>query len=160
MPHGDDAKGANRKAAFMVEEALARVRMSPPVDTVMVAPHRALLVIGATFGGVVGANWATRLGYRVFILSKATNMEAIRTELIENQPVLTDFQMNPLGEFILGADVEHAAGWCGDYTVTVVQDGQSRKLTVGGILVAIGDDRVWAARLTRSPAVWPWTCAC
>ncbi len=147
MPHGDDAEGANRKAAFMVEEALARVRLSPPVDTIMVAPHRALLVIGATLGGIVGANWATRLGYRVFVLSKATDIEAIRTDLIELQPVLTDFQMNPLGEFILGADIEDVAGWCGDYTVTVVQNGQPRKLTVGGILVAVGDDHEWAGQL-------------
>ena len=147
LAHKDDMEGANRKAAFMVEEALARVRLAPPVDTVLVAPHRAVLVIGATLGGIVGANWAARLGYRVFVLTKETDLESIRKELVDVQPVFSDLQMNPLSEFILGADIDDVAGWCGDYTVTVARNGRPCKLTVGGILVAIGSDRVWAAQL-------------
>jgi len=147
LPHKNDMEAANRKATFMVEEALARVRLAPPVDTVMVAPHRTVLVIGATVGGIVAANWAARLGYRVVVLTKQADLETIRKELVDIQAVLSDFQMNPLSQFILGADVEDVAGWCGDYTVTVARNGQPLKLTVGGVLVAIGDDREWAAKL-------------
>jgi len=147
LVHKGDMEGANRKATFMVEEALARVRLAPMVDTVLVAPHRAVLVIGATLAGIVGANWAARLGYRVVVLAQEADLETIRKKLIDVQPVMSDFQTNPLGAFVLGADVEDVAGWCGDYTVTVVRDGQRSRLTVGGILVAIDDDRDWARRL-------------
>jgi len=147
LPHKDDAEGANRKAAYMVDEALARVRLASSVDTVLVAPHRAVLVIGATLAGIVGANWAARLGYRVFVLAKETDLEAIRKDLVDVQPVLSDLQMNPLGEFILGANLVDVAGWCGDYSVTVAQDGQQRSLVVGGILIAVDDDREWASKL-------------
>ncbi|NOX54595.1 MAG: hydrogenase iron-sulfur subunit [Planctomycetes bacterium] len=147
LVHKDDPAGALRKAALMVEKALARVRLARPVRTVPVAPHRAVLVIGGTVAGIVGANWASRLGYRVYVLTKETDLESIRQRLGDMQPVLADFQMSPLSEFIFDADVEDVAGWCGDYTVTISHNGQQRELIVGGILVAVDDDHEWTAQL-------------
>lgn len=145
--HRGDLANANAKAALMVDKALARVKLSEPIETVMVAPHRAILVLGVTVGGLVGAYRATRLGYRVIVLGKGTRDEMLAGCLSELQPAMSDLELNPDVEFIFDAQVDEVSGWCGDYTVEVSTDGQTRRLTVGGILVAVGDDQAWAERL-------------
>ena len=147
LPNRDDMEAANRKARLMVDKALARVRLSAPVETVLVAPHRAVLVIGATLGGIVGAYRACRLGYRVFLLDRAAEISAAKTGLIQIQPAISDLELNPQVEFLLDTDVAEVSGWCGDFTVEVTQNGKPRKLTVGGVLVAVADDREWAKEL-------------
>jgi heterodisulfide reductase subunit A-like polyferredoxin len=100
LPNRDDPAGAGRKAALMVEKALARVRLSAPVESLLVAPHRALLVIGATLSGLVGAYRASRLGYRVFILDKAEKIAPAAVDMNQVRPVVSDLQMNPQVTFL------------------------------------------------------------
>lgn len=144
LPHQDDMAAANRKAALMVEKAIARVRLALPIESVLVAPHRAVLVIGTTVGGIVGAYRASRLGYRVFVVDKAESIAANQNGLNDLHPVITDLELNPNVEIILSSEVDDVSGWCGDYTVQLSQNGLERKVTVGGILVAVGDDHDWA----------------
>ena len=147
MPHRDDMDAANRKAALMVEKALTRVRLAEPVRTTLVAPHRAVLVIGATPGGLAGAYGASRLGYRVFLLDKAEQISSANGGFDEMRSVLCDLELNPRVELISNADVDDVSGWCGDYTVHVAQNGQILSIAVGGILVAVTGDQNWLEEL-------------
>lgn len=148
LPNRDDMEAANRKATLLVEEALTKVSLSEPVETTLVAPHRAVLVIGTDVGAIIGAYRASRLGYRVFVLGREPVVAASRRATSELEPAIADLELNPRVEFILGADIERVSGWCGDYTVAIVQDGRSRQFTVGGILIAVNDDPDWARELS------------
>ncbi len=147
LPHKEELGKATKKARFMIDVALEKVRLSQPLETAEISPHRSVLVIGTTPGGIIAAYQLIEKDYKVTLVDNVTELRKRHDWISDLQPALACIQTSPDSHILLETEVVDLSGWCGDYTVSLEREGKKQNVTVGGIIIAIGDDIEWTKKL-------------
>jgi len=147
LPHRGQKEEATKKAKLLIDVALAKVECSTQGEVVEVAPHRSILVLGTTLGGLVAAQGFLERGYHVYLVDRASRLKDFSPWQEEMQALLSAVQLHPNASFSLGSTILDFWGWCGDYSVKVVNDQGVQSIAVGGVIVALGDDEEWTDQL-------------
>ncbi|HNT29332.1 MAG TPA: hydrogenase iron-sulfur subunit [bacterium] len=142
-PHRGTREAATQKAKLLIDVALARLENSHQVKNISVSPHRSVALIGVTAGSVVAANQLIQKGYDVYIIDKKNTL----SHELENdavRPFWAAIRSAKKMHYYPGTDVRDVAGWCGDYSITLLHpDGSEELCTCGGILLSVNGHHEW-----------------
>ncbi len=147
LPHKGRRKLATIKARALIDVALAKVHRSHPVEMVIIAPRQSVCIFGTTIGGIFAAQRFLEAGFRVDLMEEQEDVRSRSDSQSDFAFTLGYVESHPRATFHFGVRIADVYGWCGDYTVEYVEDGRARTLNAGGLVVALGDDRDWTARL-------------
>ena len=141
LPYKGAKKIATKKAGLLIDTALAKLELCHNIASLSVSPMRAVLVVGTTAGGIIAAKLLLEKGYRVYILEKwdsIKNQDDIKEDL---QPTITAIKSDEMSKFFFETDITDICGWCGNYKITLSNLEGEEKITVGGILVCVDNDK-------------------
>lgn len=144
---GAETDHATRKAGLLIDAALAKVEICHAVDTVSVSPQRSVLVIGSNAGAVVAAYHLLKRNFGVYLIEKRPVFQADGIDSHKFADMLACVKSHTNSQIILESDLKDLSGWCGEYTVTVLQVSGTREIAVGGIVLSLADDTEWIAGL-------------
>jgi heterodisulfide reductase subunit A-like polyferredoxin/coenzyme F420-reducing hydrogenase delta subunit len=131
---------ATSKARRLIDVALAKVEASTRVKSHLVAPHRSVLVVGTTAGGLIAAQALLRKGYRVYLLEPAPALRLQPDLQKALLPILTSVQSNARATFFFAAGLKDISGFCGQYAVVVTAGDGEHEFAVGGVVLSVGND--------------------
>ncbi len=147
FPHKGDIERATVKAKSLIDVALEKVRLRHPVDLVEVAPRKSVAIIGTTAGAIVAARRFLEQDFKVHILDKnpeMNNMSKHRDTITLTQSYV---ETHPKATFHFNSQIVDVYGWCGDYTIEFNCGNRGKHVNVGGMVIAVGNDRSWIAQL-------------
>ncbi len=147
LPHKEEMSKATKKAKAMVDVALEKIKVSHPLEMISISPHRSVLVIGTTAGGIIAAYHLINKGYKVTLIDNHSELRTAAEWMADIQPALASIQTSPDARIYFDTDVADLSGWCGDYTVILQRGDEEESITVGGIILATGDDLKWTTAL-------------
>lgn len=143
LPHRSEPAEATKKARVLVESALEKIRLSHPVGFIEVAPKKTVAVFGLSPGGLFAAQRLLDRGFKVLFFTSDPIQgtpelpQEVRPTfaLLENHPEV-GFYSAPLEDFY---------GYAGNFRIRL---GGPIDLRAGGVIVAIGEDPAYMARLS------------
>ena len=149
--HTDDREGATRKAVRLVRAAMARTRLSEPLEPLEVETTGAALVVGGGVAGMRAAIGLADLGIGVFLVEREAELGGwVRSfgEMFPNgtsgralvERMREEIASRPAIKVFTEAELVAKSGTYGNYEVTVQLAGEAVRLQVGQILVATGFD--------------------
>ena len=147
FPHRGDPAKATEKARSLIDVALAKVQLLNDVRTVVVAPRKVVLVLGATPAGIITTSQLLDKGYKVFLVDRQSSFRKDQAVEPEIKPSLALVTSDPNAKVLFNANVKDISGWCGDYQVILEQNGYEEVIDVGGIILSVGGDTEWIAEL-------------
>ena len=146
--HMFEPEKATAKAMDLLRMAVARARMLEPLTPVKLEVNHEAMVIGGGLAGLTAARALASQGYRTHIIERrgelGGNIRKVRTTLegkdvqellAENVRAVTS---NPLIQVHTNTEVKSVAGFVGNFTSTIVSDGQEMELEHGVVIVATG----------------------
>ena len=136
-----------KKARLLIDVALAKVEMCHNVKSITVTPRRLVLVVGTAPGGIIAARELLEKDYRVYFIEKGPSIRAdadIETDIL---PSLTAVQLSDKAKFFFQTEIADISGWCGEYKVVLDTRAGQEEITVGGIILSVGDDTEWIEEL-------------
>lgn len=141
MPHANDRERATEKAQSLINVALKKVQMLSEVKSIHLAPRRSVMIVGATAGGVVAACQFLEKGYKVYLVDKGRSFRFDKETEKELLPSLTAVKSHKKNRNIFGTMIKDFSGWCGDYEVLLQTDGTEETIRVGGVILALDNDK-------------------
>ncbi|NTU70611.1 MAG: hydrogenase iron-sulfur subunit [Coriobacteriia bacterium] len=146
LAHPGDRIGATRKAAGIIDVAALFATMSPEVESIDLEPKRSVLVLGVTTEAMIAAQRLLQLGYEVVIADRG-NGSATAASATVLKSTSAFVRGHARCKFIDGARLVDGDGWLGDYHIQIQSNEGSRRIVVGGILIARPDSAEWVAEL-------------
>lgn len=147
LPHKDEKEKATKKAGLLIDAALARVELSRDLKSTVVSPRRTILLIGTTAGGTIAATQLLAKGYRVYFVEKGPSVR-IETDMKKDVlAALTALQSHDKATIFFETSITDFSGWCGDYTVMLKTKTGEEEIIIGGVILAVGDDKEWVKEL-------------
>jgi len=147
-PHKNHKNEALNKARLIIDSAIAKVESRHDLDVVSVCPRKSVLIIGTRAGGLLSAHQLLQKDFKVFLIEKGSTLHpqsAIGDELV---PVVAAVQLHPNARIILESQVEDISGWCGEYKVKLRTPKGGTEISVGGIILSVGQDTEWISALS------------
>jgi len=147
FPHRGQKKIATEKSRLLIDVALAKLEECHDIRSEAVAPLRTVLLIGTTAGSFLAAKLLLEKEYRVFIVEKEESIQ--KHDKVEEDiiPTLTAVLSDNRVKIFLKTQVADVSGWCGDYKVVLSTPGGDEEISVGGIIISVGNDKEWIDRL-------------
>jgi len=140
LPHASNPKAATRKAHAAIRAALAKLEVAHVVETVSVAPRRAVLIVGSSEGALLAAQALLAKDYRVTLI-EASDALRVSDDVQEAMlPTRSAVESDERAQVLYDTTVRDVAGWCGDYSVTLNTANGARSVQVGGIVLALAGD--------------------
>lgn len=147
--HMDKPEQATLKAMDLVRMGVAKVSLLKPRDDLSTAVLQAALVLGGGISGLSASLVLANQGYRVELVEKKDELGGllrfVNRVFPSHQPAFE--LLNPLVESVLGhpnirvhlgAELKSIKGFVGNFKAEVQENGESRDLNVGTIIVAVG----------------------
>jgi heterodisulfide reductase subunit A2 len=140
---------ATLKAKDLVRMGVAKVSLLQPREDLATDVLRVAMVLG---GGITGLSAALSLanqGYRVEIVEKEEELGGLlrfvykvfpthRPSSVLLDPLIESVLKHPNIQVHLGAALTEVKGFVGNFKATIKENGESRELNVGTIIVAVG----------------------
>lgn len=145
--HKGDKDAATKKAKALIDVALQQVLQCDLIATTGITPLRSVAILSTTLGAILAAEQFLAAGFDVFVLERLESIRDLDEWREEVELSLSFVQTHPRAKFFFNCFVTDISGWCGDYVVEFDADSESHEIRVGGVVVAIGDDRNWTAML-------------
>lgn len=146
--HFNDPPAATAKALDLIRMAVARAANLRPFPDIQLPVDRRAIVIGAGLAGLTAALCLAQQGFEVAVIEKEAEpgglTRRIRHSLEGPSPqdalceLLDRVRAHPAIHLLLGAEMLEFAGHLGAFEITVRQDGRSRQIGGGAIIVATG----------------------
>lgn len=147
LPHKGNKTQATDKARSLIDVALAKVKIMKDVKSIIVAPRRAVMVVGSTAAGLTTACQLMDKGFKVYMVDKEMSFRGEQEQSWELLPSLSFIKSSKEVKTYFGASIKDVSGWCGDYTVVLEQSDGEEEINVGGIIIAVDNDTDWIAEL-------------
>ena len=147
LPHKGKGEKATRKAKLLIDVALARVEICHDTESTTVAPRKSVLVVGTTAGGIIAAKKLLEKGYRVYIIEREAAMRehpGVEADILASISAVQSYDKVAI---MLETEVTDVFGHCGDYKVALTAQAGEEEISVGGIILAVEDDKEWIAEL-------------
>jgi heterodisulfide reductase subunit A len=152
--HTDDHEGATEKAIRLVRAGIAHVRLSEPLEPVVVETVPRTLVVGGGVAGLRAALGLAEIGLEVFLVEREEELGGWVGTLGAMSPHGTDgrelvanlvraVRSSSKTTVFTGAELVEKSGSFGNYRVTIRiggEPGEMIELEVGSIVVATGFD--------------------
>ena len=147
--HTDDREGATGKAISLVRAAVARTRLSEPLEPLVVETTGRAVVVGGGVAGMRAAIGLADMGLGVFLVEREAELGGWVGDLPKMFPNGTDghelarrlqdeIHRRPAINVFTRAEVVEKTGTYGNYQVTVRAGGEQIRLDVGQVIVATG----------------------
>jgi heterodisulfide reductase subunit A len=147
--HPHEPEKATEKAKDTVRMAVARAMWLESLKEPEVEIKDTSLVIGAGIAGMTAALTLANQGFKVYLIEKEVevggNLRKVHklyptmqdtSEILE--PIVKAVKENKNIELLTSTIVSEVKGYIGNFTVTLNQKGEKRKVEVGTIIVACG----------------------
>ncbi len=147
FPHRGDQENATIKAKLLIDVAIEKIELRHPILMVEVAPRKSVAIIGSTVGAIVAARRFLEQGFKVHVFEKESDISSMQQ--YGDALTLTQgyVETHPKAYFHFDSKISDVYGWCGDYTIQLSGHNQTSDIHVGGIIIAVGNDRNWIAQL-------------
>jgi len=136
---------ATEKARLLIEAALAKVSYCHEVKSVYVRTKKSVIVIGATDVGLSAAAAFLGKRYGVTVVDRRADWR------LDKAAMVADLRMRiasaPNAKVLFNSDIKDISGWSGDFKVVVKTPEGGTELSVGGILICVGNDKSWISDL-------------
>ncbi len=140
FPHRKERKSAYKKAKALINVALEKVKLSPLIEVLSVAPRRQIAILGTTVSGLLAAQRLLEKGYKVFLIDRGEKIRDLKEAKEKVLPTLSYIDGHKKVEYRLGVKVTDVSGYAGDYTIVLEKEGKQEELLVGGIILALDTD--------------------
>jgi heterodisulfide reductase subunit A len=147
--HMEKPEKATLKAKDLVRMGVAKVSLLKPREDLSTDVLRAAMILGGGITGLSAALTLANQGYRVEIVEKEEELGGllrfVNRVFPTHQP--SSALLNPLTDSVLGhrniqvhlgAELTGVEGFVGNFKATIKENGASRDLNVGTIIVAVG----------------------
>lgn len=135
LPHRSMPAEATKKAKFIVDVAIEKVKLSRDVDMIEVSPKKAVTIIGTTPEGIFTAQKLLERGFRIDFID-SEEVRDLKAFTRSTMPTLAFVKNHPNANFHI-SKIKDLYGYAGNFRINLED---SKKLRAGGIVVAIGDD--------------------
>jgi heterodisulfide reductase subunit A len=142
-------KEAYDKAKDLIKMGTAKAVKLEPLDMIMVNINPAALVIGGGVAGMSASLSLSRQGFKTYLIEKEDKLGGRLNFLYKLFPydmdasefvgkMISNVQNAKNLEILTSSKVKNIEGFIGNYEVKVEQNGSTRILEVGAIIVAVG----------------------
>ena len=142
-------KEAYDKAKDLIKMGTAKAVKLEPLDMVMVNINPAALVIGGGVAGMSASLSLSRQGFKTYLIEKEDKLGGRLNSLYKLFPydmdasefvgkMISNIQNAKNLEILTSSKVKNIEGFVGNFEVEVEQNGSTRILEVGAIIVAVG----------------------
>lgn len=151
--HANNTEKATEKAKLLVAAAVAKVKLSQPLEVKEVSVTPAALVIGGGIAGIQAALDIGDAGFKTYIVEREPHLGGHMAQLYKVYPSLEDaallvqskveaLEKHPHIEILTDAEVVEVEGYIGNFKVRVREktEGKDLELEIGTIVVATGYD--------------------
>ena len=146
-----DPEGATEKAARLIAAAVAKVRLSRPLEPIRVQAIRQVAVIGGGVSGLRCARDLSQRGVAVVLLECSPSLGGQVTQLHRVYPthanahdlikqLISEVSQDPNIVIHTSAEVKSASGCVGDFTLKVLVPSEEIEVKAGAIVLATGFD--------------------
>lgn len=147
LPHKKDRKGATKKAKFLIDVAIEKVRLSHDIQVLDATPRHAAAIFGSTVEGLMAAQRILEEGYKVYIIDRREQFRALGQYHDQLLPTLSFVESHPQAHLFLNATVVDFYGHAGDFYIELASDGKTRLINVGVAVAAVGQDVEYTSEL-------------
>ena len=146
--HMHEPEKATQKSKDLVRMALAKVRLSQPLNRQTVRIEKSALVIGGGLSGMTAALSLARQGFDVYLVEKENelggNLRHTHYLLNGDKPqeelarLRNEVLQNSRIQLFIGAEIQKIDGTIGNFKTTVSAGGANTEITHGVVIVATG----------------------
>ncbi len=146
--HMHEPEKATQKSRDLVRMALAKARLSQPLQRRTIRIEKSALVIGGGLSGMTAALSLARQGFDAYLVEKEKdlggNLRYIHYLLNGDKPqdelrrLREEIGQNSRIHLFTGAAIEKIEGSVGDFRTTITADGKTTEVTHGAVIVATG----------------------
>jgi coenzyme F420-reducing hydrogenase delta subunit/Pyruvate/2-oxoacid:ferredoxin oxidoreductase delta subunit len=147
LVHATDPLSAAAKARLLLDVALARAELAPATESISVRPWRAVLVAGTSPAGIVAAATLLGEGYHVTVLEPHGEPRVPAEDWPQIGAAWTAVRLARRARILTESRLVDVSGHVGDFKVVAVTPSGEERFTVGGIILAPGEDMEWIAEL-------------
>lgn len=145
----DNKAEATAKARSLISAAVKRVNYHEPLQKRIVEVNPATLVIGGGIAGLTAAVELADAGKQVYLLEKEPRLGGNALDVNLSYPFMSDvcqlvrnmvlkIERHPNIEVFLNTTLGEIFGYIGNFQLEVHDDGDSKKIEFGNIIVATG----------------------
>jgi heterodisulfide reductase subunit A len=146
---GDDIDENTEKARRLILSALYGASHYVPLEEKVVDVTKSALIIGGGVSGLSAATFLSRMGMHVYLVEKEAELGGHVKSLKNVWPIgedgstivadmVKDLESSENVEIFTSATIESFGGFFGNYEATLKTSAGETKITVGGVVVAIG----------------------
>ncbi len=146
--HYREPEAATAKAKDLVRMAVAKAHELTPLPQPEIPVTPRALIIGGGLAGLTAALTIGGQGFQVYLVEKTPylggNLRKLRFLLNDAEPsrllddLLSQVKAHPLIDVFTQTEIDHIAGYVGNFTTTLKLPNGSRILEHGGIVLATG----------------------
>ncbi|MCK4953218.1 hydrogenase iron-sulfur subunit, partial [Candidatus Bathyarchaeota archaeon] len=144
---------ATEKAADLIRMAVAKARLLQPLKRLETDVTPSALVIGGGLSGLVAAKAIADKGFKVHLVEQKDKLGGRRIDqyVIPFKNVDANILIDPIIEMVknhkkmevlLSTEIKEVKGAIGNFDITMFQQGKTKKLKVGVIIVATGTNEL------------------
>jgi len=147
--HMKDPEGAYQKAMDLVRMGVAKAEKLEPLDMINVKINPSALIIGGGVAGMSAALSLSHQGFKTYLVEKEDKLGGRLNSLYKLFPydidasdfvgkLISNIKNSKNLEILTSSKVKNIDGFVGNFEIEIDQDGNSKKLDVGAIIVAVG----------------------
>ncbi len=146
--HADHPDEATEKAKDLLRMTTEKVALLEPLEEVELEINQAALVIGGGIAGMTAAQNLAAQGYKTYLIERSDRLggnalslyqtwkgEDIRKNL---KALIAGIQSDERIETFLTAEIKEVDGFVGNFTTTILFDGEEKQLDHGITIIATG----------------------
>jgi heterodisulfide reductase subunit A len=148
--HMHDKEKATEKAKDLVRMTIAKSTLLKPLERESLAITPTCLVIGGGISGLTAAKDVADNGFKVFLIEKEKelggNLNSVSSLLGGEDPkgyldrLVGEIMKHDKIEVFTNVDLKNIEGYVGNFSTTFEQEGESKKMEHGTIIVATGSN--------------------
>ncbi len=146
--HAGHPHEATEKAKELVRMATIKVALLEPLEEIELEIDQTALVIGGGIAGMTAAKNLAEQGYRSYLIEKSDRLGGNALNLYQTwkgediqenvKGLIADIQSDERIETFLKAEIKEVDGFVGNFTTTIIADGEEKTVTHGVTIIATG----------------------
>ncbi|MFX1406422.1 MAG: CoB--CoM heterodisulfide reductase iron-sulfur subunit A family protein [Promethearchaeota archaeon] len=151
--HMKDPEGAYQKAMDLVRMGVAKAEKLEPLDMINIKINPSALIIGGGVAGMSAALSLSNQGFKTYLVEKDDKLGGRLNSLYKLYPydieasefvgkIISNVQNAKNLEILTSSKVKSIDGFVGNFEIEIDQNGNSKNLDVGAIIVAVGSSNL------------------
>jgi len=146
--HSDSPDKATEKAKDLVRMATEKVALLQPLSEVELVINPAVLVIGGGIAGMTAAKNIANQGYKTYLIEISDRLGGNALNLYKTwkgeniqeklEHLINEINSNEMIETFLQAEIKKVDGFVGNFTTTILVNGEEKELQHGITIIATG----------------------